>query len=216
MGTPQRCITDVSVRGAPGCVGLSGLCRSVRPSPQLDRYVRHRTGTDRHTPDTSDFQIWEQEAGSSNLPTPTTSTRSRQCGCGHASAYAAALSRWRRWLTRSLRLGLGSGSSSPVAAPDLEIDALGRADERCATSAPGIPPRGPSDQHGEHRDRWRGTWKRLNVAARGPEGQDPRQQPVTPQLRRSNSGQPAARIGEAGVLDQPRVAACPYERSRPP
>ncbi len=41
-------ITDVSVRGAPGCVGLSGECRTVRTSPQLDRYISTDLGTDRH------------------------------------------------------------------------------------------------------------------------------------------------------------------------
>jgi len=45
-----RCITDVSIREALGCVGLSGQCRSVRTSPQLDHYVSAYFGTDRHSP----------------------------------------------------------------------------------------------------------------------------------------------------------------------
>ena len=46
----ERCIRDVSVRGAPAGVGLSVQCRIVRTSPQLDRHFPTWTGTDRHTP----------------------------------------------------------------------------------------------------------------------------------------------------------------------
>jgi hypothetical protein len=44
-----RGISDVSVRGAPGCVGLSSQYQSVPVSPQLDHYVSTDSGTDRHT-----------------------------------------------------------------------------------------------------------------------------------------------------------------------
>ena len=48
----------------------AALYRPVHPSPQLDHYIPTDSGTDQH-PDTSAFPLWEQEAGSSNLPTPT-------------------------------------------------------------------------------------------------------------------------------------------------
>ncbi len=75
IGRPERCISDVSVRGAPACTGLSVVCRTVRVSPQLDHYVPRDSDTDRYTSIHPFFRIWEQEAGSSNLPTPTTSGR---------------------------------------------------------------------------------------------------------------------------------------------
>ena len=45
---------------------------TVRTSPQLDDQKSTKSGTKRHLPKHPHFQIWEQEAGSSNLPTPTT------------------------------------------------------------------------------------------------------------------------------------------------
>jgi hypothetical protein len=48
-----------------------GPYRTVHPSPQLDH---PRSDTTRHRTiraNTADFQPWEQEAGSLNLPTPT-------------------------------------------------------------------------------------------------------------------------------------------------
>ena len=56
-------ITDVSVRGAPGCVGLSGECREVRTSPQLDHYIATDSGTDRHTPIPSFFGFGSRRPG---------------------------------------------------------------------------------------------------------------------------------------------------------
>jgi hypothetical protein len=63
----QRCISS----------GNTGLCWSVRPVSVCAPITPARStrfNTNRHRPvhpDTVVFQIWEQEAGSSNLPTPT-------------------------------------------------------------------------------------------------------------------------------------------------
>jgi hypothetical protein len=58
-----RCITDVSVRGAPGCVGLSVLCRSVLPSLQLGRYIPAQIRTDRHVPVPPFFRFGSRRPG---------------------------------------------------------------------------------------------------------------------------------------------------------
>ena len=71
-----------------GCISpvRTGLCRSVRPVSVCAPITPARSihsNTDPHRPthtDTPVFQIWEQEAGSSNLPTPTTSDRVRAGG----------------------------------------------------------------------------------------------------------------------------------------
>jgi hypothetical protein len=71
-----RCIRDVSVRGAPGCVVL---CCSVPDRAPITpaRSLHSDTNRDRTIrANTVDFPFWEQEAGSSNLPTPTTTDRS--------------------------------------------------------------------------------------------------------------------------------------------
>ena len=65
-------IADVSVRRAPARDAPSGPSRTVRTSPQLGRQKSAKSGTNRHSPRIPAFPIWEQEAGSSNLPTPTT------------------------------------------------------------------------------------------------------------------------------------------------
>ena len=67
----RRCITDVSIRGAPGCVGLCGYVPDRAPitpaRPLRCDTLRHRTTH----PDIPIFRIWEQEAESSNLSIPT-------------------------------------------------------------------------------------------------------------------------------------------------
>ena len=64
-------IADVSVRSAPACDALSDRFRPVRATSQLDHEKSAKSGTKRHSPKHPHFQIWEQEAGSSSLPTPT-------------------------------------------------------------------------------------------------------------------------------------------------
>ena len=52
----------------------AALYRTVHASPQLDRHIPAQSGTIRQRPIRTDipvFPFWEQEAGSSNLPTPT-------------------------------------------------------------------------------------------------------------------------------------------------
>ena len=131
------------------------LYRFVRPSPQLDQYVPTRTRTDRH-----DRYIRFSALGAGGRefesPHPDHIYEESSVPLRTRLGLRGGLSRWRRWLTRSLRLGLGSarprrrgpGSRSRCAWPSR------RAVSRRARPDPA---RGPSDQHGEHRDRWRGT-----------------------------------------------------------
>ena len=76
-GERPRCISVVSVLGAPGCVGLSGRCRSVRTSPQLDRYVSTDSGTDRHTPIPPFFRFGSRRPGVRISP-PRITLKSRE------------------------------------------------------------------------------------------------------------------------------------------
>jgi hypothetical protein len=73
----QRCISPAR----------TGACRTVRPVPgsaDIAPARSLRSSTNRYEParpDTPAFRLWEQEAGSSNLPTPTTSTVSAALRC---------------------------------------------------------------------------------------------------------------------------------------
>jgi hypothetical protein len=73
----QRCISSGST-GLCRAVRSMSVCADITPARSLrsdtNRYRTTRT-------DTSVFPLWEQEAGSSNLPTPTTSDRSGQWPC---------------------------------------------------------------------------------------------------------------------------------------
>jgi len=67
----QRCIN-------PGSTGLCWPVRTVAACPGIAPARSLRFGRFRHDPvhpDMPVFQIWEQEAGSSNLPIPTRNTR---------------------------------------------------------------------------------------------------------------------------------------------
>ena len=101
---PKSGVPPGGVRGSsPNCrylrcinPGSTGLCWSVRTVavfpgviPAGSLFIGSFRNNPTH-PDTPNFQIWEQEAGSSNLPIPTTSTRGDtsnwssviwMCGC---------------------------------------------------------------------------------------------------------------------------------------
>ena len=59
----SRCISDVSVRGAPVCVGLFVQSRSVRATPQLDHCILTDSDTDRHTPIDPLFRFGNRRPG---------------------------------------------------------------------------------------------------------------------------------------------------------
>jgi len=81
-----RCITDVSIRGAPCCVGLFGQCRSIRVSPRLDHCVPTFSGTNQRTQIFPNSGFGSRRPRVRISPSRLRSVSSRRCGSVRGAA----------------------------------------------------------------------------------------------------------------------------------